>query len=201
MEPLTPNQLRVLRFIDGFIRDRGYAPTLDEIGRRMGVTKPTVQQYLQALEQKGVIRRERYAHRSIEVIPREEHARRDAFPLVGRVAAGEPIEALEDTEMVDFAEILGPAREAPVFLLRVKGDSMIEEGILDGDYVMVEKRPTADNGDTVVALLADNTATLKKLYREQGRVRLQPANPNMKPIYVKQVAIQGVVRGVVRAVR
>jgi len=201
MDPLTPNQRRVLGCLKRWIEERGYAPTLDEAAERLGISKPTVQQYLRALEQKGAISRGRYAHRSIRIIAQEEDAERGGLPLVGLIAAGEPIEALEDAEQVRIEEVLGFDREMPLFLLRVKGDSMIGDGIFDGDYVVIEKRETAGNGELVVALLPDNTATLKRFYRERGRIRLQPANPAMKPIYVGEVAIQGVVKGVVRAVR
>jgi len=202
MERLTPNQQRVFRFIEEFIDRKGYAPTMDEIGRHLGVSKPTVQQYLRALEEKGAIARERYAHRSIEIAARGKgrSGARTRLPLVGRIAAGKPIDAIENREMVDVAEMLGIDRDEVPFLLQVKGDSMIDEGIFDGDYVVVEKKETARSGETVVALLSDNTATLKKFFREKNRIRLQAANPEVKPIYVKEVVIQGVVRGVFRSV-
>ena len=196
MEQLTPNQAKVLGCIRDFIREHGWAPTLDEIGQRAGVAKPTVQQYLQALEKKGAIRRRRYAHRSIEVV--EPRPSRGVLRLEGRIAAGEPIEAIPDAEPVDIQDLLGVRGERDCFVLRVKGDSMIEDGILDRDYVVVERRATARNGETVVALLPDNSATLKKFYREKGRIRLQPANADMAPIYVREVVIQGVVKGVFR---
>ena len=199
MKQLTPNQIRVVRLLKEFMEWNGYAPTLDEIAGHLDVTKPTVQQYLTALEEKGVIRRERYAHRSIELI--EEEAGRTRVPLVGRIAAGEPIEAIEDREMMDLPDLLGMSAGRDLFLLQVRGDSMIEEGIFDGDYVLAERRASADNGATVVALLPDGTATLKKLYRERGRIRLQPAHPSMKPIYVKELQVQGVVCGVFRPVK
>jgi len=120
---------------------------------------------------------------------------------VGRIAAGEPIEAIEDVETVNPAEVLGFECDGRFFVLRVKGDSMIGDGIFDGDYVVVEKRNTAQNGETVVALLPDGDATLKKFYREADHIRLQPANPGMGPIYAKDVTIQGVVKGVFRSVR
>jgi len=200
MSRLTPNQSRVLECIEEFIGENGYSPTLDEIANRLGVRKPTVQQYLAALEAKGVITRKRYAHRSIEVVSGGREARGTRLPLLGMIAAGEPIEAIEDREMVDVADALGIGRDRELFLLRVKGDSMIDDGIFDGDYVVVEKRNTAENGATVVALLPDGTATLKKFYRETGRIRLQPANPRMKPLYAREVVIQGIVRGVFRPV-
>ncbi len=200
MERLTPNQLRVLRFIRKFVGENGYSPTMSEIAQGLGISKPTVQQYIEVLETKRAIRRQRYAHRSIEVVT-EEDEEKTQLPLLGRIAAGEPIEAIEDREMVDVAGALGMERGRDLFLLQVKGDSMINEHIFHGDYVVVEKTETAENGETVVALLRDNTATLKKLYREKNRIRLQPANPEMKPMYAREVAIQGVVRGVFRPVR
>jgi len=198
MKALTPGQARALERIESFIAENGFSPTLDEIAERLGVSKPTVQQYLAALEEKGFIARERYAHRSIEVIAGRRGEKGARLPLLGAIAAGEPIDAIEERETVDVLEVLGIGKNRDIFLLRVKGDSMIEEGILDGDYAVVERRDVAENGDTVVALLPDNTATLKKFYREKGRIRLQPANPRMKPVYVKEVVIQGIVRGVLR---
>ena len=199
MTQLTPNQWNVVRWIAGFLEDRGYAPTMEEIAGGVGIGKPTVQQYLRALEQKGAIRRQRYAHRSIEVLVETQDTR--GLALVGRIAAGEPIEAIEDIESVRPEDVLGFDRDGRFFALRVKGDSMVEDGILDGDYVVVERRDTAQNGETVVALLPEGDATLKKFYGEKGRIRLQPANATMGPIYAKDVTIQGVVTGVFRAIR
>jgi len=200
MNTLTPNQLKMLRQIEIFIRENGYSPTLDELAAGLRITKPTVQQYLRALEARGAIRRARYAHRSIEPLPPAGRRKTD-LPLLGRIAAGRPIEAIEEREALDVAAMLGLDRESDLFLLQVKGDSMIEDGIHDGDYVVVEKRETARNGETVVALLPDDTATLKKFYREKNRVRLQPANEAMKPLYVREVRVQGIVRGVFRPLR
>jgi len=118
----------------------------------------------------------------------------------GRVAAGEPIEAIEETEWVDLGDVLGiSAARRSLYLLEVKGDSMIEDGIFDGDLVVVEPRQTATNGETVVALLDDGTATLKRFYKERRRIRLEPRNEKLKPIYVRNVRIRGVVKGVVRS--
>lgn len=197
MERLTANQRRALAAIRDFARERGVSPTLDEIAAALGVAKGTVQQYLKALEAKGAIRRRRYAHRSIELLESGEAGGR--LPLAGRIAAGEPIEAVEDAEEVDIAGLLGGSGRGR-FVLQVKGDSMVEDGIFDGDYVVVEKRQTAEDGETVVALLPDGTATLKRIYRERGRVRLQPANAAMKPVYAKDVVVQGVVTGVIRKI-
>ena len=200
MEPLTRGQLRVVRFIREFVKREGVSPSLEEIARHLGVIKATVQEYLRELERKKVIRRKRYGHRSIEIVE-ESRGGGTNIALVGRIAAGEPIEAIEHKETVDVGELLSLGREGEFFMLQVKGESMVEDGILDGDYVMVERKESAENGQTVVALLKDGSATLKRFYREKGRIRLQPANEKMKPIFVKEVEIQGVVRGVIRAVK
>ena len=200
MMGLTPKQTRALAVIKEFIGEKGFAPTLDELGDRMGVTKATARQYVQALQRKGALRADRYAHRSLEPVENDEgEANRLTLPLAGRIAAGSPLDAVEDREMVDIADTLDIGRAEGIFLLQVTGDSMVDEGIFDGDYVIVEPRATARNGETVVALLDDGTATLKKFYREKNRVRLQPANSAMKPIYVRRVVVQGVVKGVVRS--
>lgn len=196
MRRLTPRQLEALEWIRGFIADHGYAPTLEEIAEGLGVAKPTVQQYLEALEAKGAVARERYAHRSIEVL--DDEAASTELPLLGRIAAGQPIEAVEVPDAVDVGQALGLGGDRELFCLEVKGESMIEDGILDGDCVIVERRDTAEDGQTVVALLPDGTATLKRLYRERGRVRLQPANPAVAPLYATDVQVQGIVRGVLR---
>ena len=201
MEQLTPRQRDVLRTIADFVEWNGYAPTLEEIARQMRIGKPTAQQYIRALEQKGALRRKRYAHRGIEVVRSESITKRTELPILGRIAAGRPLEAVEAREVVDIAGVLGLEMGKDVYLLQVRGDSMVEEGIFDGDYVVVERREMAENGQTVVALLEDGSVTLKKFYREKGRVRLQPAHPAMQPIYAKRVTIQGVVRGVVRSVK
>jgi repressor LexA len=202
MATVTPKQLRTLRYIGKFIARRGYSPTLDEIAEGLGVSKPTVQQYLAALQKKGVVERHRYAHRSIKIVDPEYAPPRSAgLPLLGYIAAGSPIEALEAVEAIDMGEMLGLSAGREMFALRVKGNSMVEDGIFDGDYVVVERREAAEDGQLVVALLPDGSVTLKKFYREKGRVRLQPANPEMKPIYAREVEIQGIVRGVIRSFR
>jgi len=197
---MTAKQVKVLRYVGEFISEHGYSPTLDEIAEGLGVAKPTVQQYLRTLEEKEVISRQRYSHRSIEIVDPEYAPRKKTeLPLLGRIAAGQPIEAVEMPETVDVGGVLGLREDTGMlFVLQVKGNSMVEEGIFDGDYVVIEKREAAENGQTVVALLPDNTATLKKLYKEKNRVRLQPAHPGMEPIYTTEVAIQGVVKGVFR---
>ena len=202
MTALTPRQLDTLQFIRRFRDAHGYSPTLSEMADELGVTKSTVQQYVQALEEKGAISREKYCHRSIEIndapggpdTPTE-------LPLRGRITAGGPLEVDEVPDTVDVSSLLGLNEEKELFVLEVDGTSMIEEGIFDGDYVVVEKANTAEQGETVVALLPNNEVTLKKFYREKDGVRLQPANPDMEPIYVRDVTIQGIVRGVIRNCR
>ncbi len=200
MATLTPAQKRVVDFLRGFIARRGYSPTLEEIARGLGVTKPTAQTYVRILVGKKVLRQQRYAHRSLELV---EGAGRQHqhLPLLGRIAAGKPIEAVEDPEWVDLAETLDLLPGKSFYLLQVSGDSMVGDGIFDGDYAVVEERQAAENGDTVVAVLGDGTATLKRFYREPRRVRLEPRNPKLRPIYARDVSIRGVVRGVVRSMR
>jgi len=194
---LTPKQLNVLRFVRKFRDAHEYAPTLEEIAREFGISKITALQHLRALEKRGAIRRSRYQSRSIEITePPRAHAGR-SIPLAGTIAAGAPIEAIEEREVLDLSELI--RGRADPFLLRVRGDSMIDEQIREGDYVICERRSTADNGQTVVAILPGGEATLKKFYREpNGRIRLQPANPKLSPTYAERVEIRGVVVGVLR---
>lgn len=200
MQTTTPRQLQVLQFIRDFQRRHGYSPTMQEIGDHLGLTKVTAFEHVGALERKGLVRRgAKHSARSLQIcddvsLPDERPTR---IPLVGRIAAGAPIETVEDTETLDFEQMLSRPRNT--FVLQVTGESMIDEHICEGDYVICEQRQDAKNGETVVALLPDGETTLKKFYRERNRVRLQPANPNYKPIYARQVEIQGVVVGVLRS--
>ncbi len=200
-ETLTPKQMAIIRYIREFRRREGYSPTMQQIGDHLGCTKVTVFEHVNALVEKGVIERgPKHKARSLRVsekftLPEDRPTR---MPLAGRIAAGEPIEAVEDTEHLDLEEMFEAARDT--FVLQVTGNSMIDEQIRDGDFVICERRGTPRNGETVVALLEDGEATLKKFYREAGRIRLQPANPDFKPIYTKDADIQGVVVGVVRRV-
>ncbi len=200
MGRLTPKQQRVLGYLAGYIERHATGPTYAEIAAELGLAdKKSVTQYLAALEAKGYIRRQRYSHRSVELTRQEEPGGAPhALPLAGRIAAGQPLEAVENVDYLAMTDLihLAPGREH--FLLQVSGDSMIEDGIHDGDLVVVEKKATANNGDTIVALLADGSATLKRYDRESNRIRLQPANSSMKPKYVRRVTIQGVVKGLVR---
>lgn len=195
----TPRQMQVLTFIRDFRAKNGYSPTMQEIGDSLHLTKVTVFEHVGALERKGLLTRgAKHSARSLQVSSKFEFPRSATtqLPLAGRIAAGSPIEAIEDRQSVDLEELF--SRVGETFILQVTGDSMIDDHICDGDYVVCEKRQTARNGETVVALLADGEATLKRFYRERGRIRLQPANPEYEPIYVDSVQIQGVVIGLLR---
>jgi repressor LexA len=197
--PLTKRQREILDYLQDFIHQHGYAPSLEEIGRRFGLSSlATVHKHLTNLQEKGFIKRAWNRSRSVEMIPTNANGRSVELPLLGYVAAGLPIEAIATSETIAVPEDLVGRRDT--YVLRVKGNSMIDEQICDGDLVIVEDRKTAQNGEMVVALLSGSDVTLKKLYRENGRVRLQPANPAMQPIFADadQVQIQGVVVGVMR---
>jgi repressor LexA len=199
MLPLTKRQREILDYLQDFIQQHGYAPSLEEIGRRFGLSSlATVHKHLTNLQEKGFIKRAWNRSRSVEMIPTNTNGRSVELPLLGYVAAGLPIEAITSSETIAVPEDLVGRRDT--YVLRVKGNSMIDEQICDGDLVIVEDRKTAQNGETVVALLGGSDVTLKKLYRENGRIRLQPANPTMQPIFADadQVQVQGVVVGVMR---
>ena len=196
---LTKRQRQILDFITEFTYDNGFAPSLREIGDHFNLSSPaTIHAHVQALKQKGMLKTSFNEARSIEIVPASvDWTASLELPLVGLITAGEPIEAVEERDTIavpsDFV-----TDSANSYVLRVKGESMIEEGILDGDYVIVERNPSPQNDDVVVALLNNAYATLKKFYRESKRIRLQPANSSMKPIYAADPLIQGVVRGVIR---
>ena len=199
MQPLTKRQREILDFLNEFIDQNGYAPSLEEVGRRFGLSSlATVHKHLTNLQEKGFIKRAWNRSRSVELLPTRVGTRAVDLPLLGNVAAGVPIEAVVGTETVAVPENLVGKQET--YALRVRGDSMIDEQIRDGDVVIVEDRKTADNGEMVIALLRGAEVTLKKFYRDNGRIRLQPANERIKPLVVDAslVQIQGVVVGVVR---
>ena len=199
MQPLTRRQREIFDFLSEFIEQHGYAPSLEEIGRRFGLSSlATVHKHLTNLEEKGFIRRAWNRSRSVELVPTRVGGRAIELPLLGTVAAGAPIEAIASSETIAVPEDLVAAPDT--YALRVRGSSMIDEQIRDGDIVIVEDRKTAENGEMVIALLRGADATLKKFYREHGRIRLQPANPAVRPLVVEpdEVQIQGVVVGVVR---
>lgn len=200
---LTPKQLKILQLIrDSRVR-HGYSPTMQELADQLGVSKVTVFEHVEALIKKGALVREANKARSLSIVdgialPDEEQPLR--FPLVGKIAAGHPIEKYEDSDNLDLTELFGPrvGQSGATFCLRVDGDSMRDEGILDGDYVIVERRETARNGERVVARLPNDETTLKTFYREADHIRLQPANPAFEPIRVRDCKVQGVVIGVLR---
>jgi repressor LexA len=199
MQPLTRRQREILDYLTDFIEEHGYAPSLEEIGQRFGLSSlATVHKHLTNLQDKGFIRRAWNRSRSVELVPTRMGARAIELPLLGYVAAGVPIEAVVSTERVAVPEDICGARDA--YALRVRGDSMIDEQIRDGDLVVVEDRKTAHNGEMVIALLDGADVTLKKFYREDGHIRLQPANDAIAPIIVsaESVQVQGVVVGVMR---
>jgi repressor LexA len=201
MVPLTKRQREILDYLTGFIADHGFAPSFEEIAGAMKYASlATVHEHLSNLERKGVIRRSYNESRSIEVLTRARTPGVVDLQLLGTVAAGEPIEAIEEHETIALPEEMLPAA-GPNYVLRVRGESMIDEQIKDGDYVIVHGRTAARNGEMVIALLQGSQATVKKFYREKsGWVRLQPANAALQPIYVHEddVTIQGVVVGVIR---
>lgn len=203
--PLTPKQKDVLDFIVSFINEHGYSPSYREIATGLELASPsTVHTHIQALRLRGYLHSSESkgaANRELEPTDKAVRwSRAVVLPLKGLITAGQPIEAVEEHETMAVPVELVPD-SSNSYILRVKGDSMVEEGILDGDYVIVERNPSPRNGDVVVALLDNAYATLKKFYRERDRIRLQPANKTMKPIYCYDPLIQGVVRGVIRTFR
>ncbi len=196
---LTPRQLEILTRIRDFQRSSGYSPTMQEIADQMGVTKVTVFEHVETLVGKGLLRRLPHKARSLELTSRVElpDEKATVFPVVGMISAGVPITAIENRDSLDLEGFFNTRRET--FVLKVRGDSLIDEHICDGDYVICEKRAEAKQGETVVALLDSGEATLKKYYVDKGRIRLQPANDNYQPIFPERVEIQGVVLGVMRS--
>ncbi|MGQ0561247.1 MAG: transcriptional repressor LexA [Gemmatimonadota bacterium] len=199
--PLTKRQKEILDFLEGFLAENGYAPSFEEIARHFGYTSlATVHEHLENLKQKGYIRKSYNASRSLELVPAGVTAAAVELPLLGTVAAGYPIEAIQDNETVAVPEDF-ISRGGEHYVLKVRGDSMIDEQIRDGDYVIVNARRTATNGEMVVALVGGDSATVKKFYRESGgKIRLQPANVTMPPMFYREheVTVQGIVIGVIR---
>ena len=200
---LTPKQLKILQLIRDWRVRRGYSPTMQELADEIGVSKVTIFEHVEALIKKGALMREPNKARSLSIadgIAVPDEARPLRFPLVGRIAAGYPIEKVAEEEEIDLVDLLGTSEERPgsTFALKVEGDSMRDEGILDGDYVLLERAQVARNGDRVVALLEDGSTTLKTFFKESDHIRLQPANPEFEPIRVKFCQVQGIVKGVIR---
>jgi len=197
---VTRRQKEMMDFLDDYIERNGYAPTIEETADHFGLRSlATVHKHLTNLQKKGLIKRDWNRSRALELVPTTVKVQAVELPLLGRVAAGSPIEAITSSETIFVPEDMVGRQET--YVLQVKGDSMIEEQIRDGDYVIVENRRSARDGEMVIALLDGENATLKKLYREGGgRVRLQPANASLSPIYVDQsrLRVQGVVIGVLR---
>lgn len=207
---LTRRQFEILEFVEGYRSRTGYSPTLREMARELGLSSvATVAGHIDSLVRAGLLDRRSYRARSLTLTDRghaflasREGSRPAAvIPLLGTIAAGEPIEAVEVPEEIEVPPSLATGR---CYALRVRGESMVDQGIMDGDYVVVEEKPRPDNGDTVVALIDGREATLKRFYRERvrgrERIRLQPANPRVKPIILSggTLAVQGRVRGVIR---
>jgi repressor LexA len=194
---LTQRQREIYDFIQDKIETRGYGPTVREIGQAFDIKSPNgVMCHLKALEKKGLIKREGFSARAIQLMQRR--SRSAGVPLLGRVAAGTPIEAVpQQEERLEFGELFG---SPDLFALKVSGQSMIENHIDDGDYVIIRKQDTAQNGERVVAMV-DNEVTLKRFFQKKDHIRLEPANQNMEPIMVQNTAdahILGVLVGVVR---
>jgi repressor LexA len=199
---LTPKQLRILQLIRDWRVRRGYSPTMQELADEIGVSKVTVFEHVEALIKKGALVREPNKARSLSIadgIAVPDESRPTRFPLVGKIAAGYPIEKVPEQDEIDLSDLVGRGnRGDSTFALKVEGDSMKDEGILDGDYVLVERSEVARNGDKVVALLPDGQTTLKTFFKEEDFIRLQPANPAYDPIRVRFCQIQGIVKGVLR---
>jgi len=200
---LTPKQLRILQLIRDWRVRRGYSPTMQELADEIGVSKVTVFEHVEALIKKGALLREPNKARSLSIaegVAVPDESRPFRYPLVGKIAAGYPIEKVEDVDEIDLEDWIGPRsnRSDSTFALQVEGDSMKDEGILDGDLILVERTQVAQNGDRVVALLPDGSTTLKTFFKEDDHIRLQPANPDFEPIRVKFCQVQGIVRSVVR---
>jgi repressor LexA len=199
---LTPRQLDVIVAIRNYRHLHGYAPTMQELADQLGTSKVTIFEHVGALEKKRVIRRNKHKARSLEIVSEDklpDEERSTKLPLLGNIAAGSPIEAVENREELDL-ETMFNSRHG-VYVLKVRGDSMIEDHLCDGDFVVIERRETARNGEQVVALLDSGEATLKRFYREGSKIRLQPANKTMEPRIVdaERCKVQGVVIGVLRS--
>jgi repressor LexA len=196
MNTLTKRQKEILDFITAYLKENGYAPSFEEIKAKFGLSAlSTVHEHLTALVDKGYLKRDEKRERGI-YLPNKPKQYLEV-PLVGSIACGEPLEAIEET-----GETVKVARERSLtghlYALKAKGDSMIGEGIFDGDIIIIKKQHAAENGDTVVGIIDDNEATLKKYFKEKKSIRLQPANPAFKPMYRKHVEVRGIVVKIIR---
>ncbi len=196
MKSYTRRQREILEFIAEYQSEAGISPTLDEIGTHFGVHRVTIFQHVNALERRGALERSAQLARSIVILDPDYRPRR-GLPVLGNIAAGAPIEAMEHPETLEPTDVIPDDGEH--YALRVRGDSMIEDAICDGDIVVVRRAKSARQGEVVVAIIEGNEATLKRYYKEaDGRVRLQPANARLEPIIVSAVEIRGIVTGVIR---
>ena len=195
---LTKRQQEIINYIIEYTKEHEYAPSFREIGEEFGLSSPaTVHKHVEALREKGFLKSDFNEARSLELTSKVwKLGKSIELPLMGLIQAGQPIEAVEDNQTI--AVPMDLVRDQNSFVLQVTGQSMIEDGILDGDYVVVERNYYPQNGDVVVALLDNAFATLKRYYREKTRIRLQPANSTMKPIFATNPAIQGIVKAVIR---
>jgi len=204
---ITKRQREIYDFIARFVAERGYSPSFEEIGEGTDLSSlATVHKHITNLEKKGLLKRDYNCSRSIDLLPPRGALKKSLavaasvgaeLPLLGRIAAGRPVEALQNPETISFADF---TRSKEVFVLQVKGDSMQDEAILDGDYILVEKTSAVRNGEIVVALVDETESTLKRIYKEGDKVRLQPSNAAMQPVIVPAAAVQvqGRVIGVLR---
>ncbi|HEU5342656.1 transcriptional repressor LexA [Edaphobacter sp.] len=195
---ITRRQKEVIDFLSGFTQKNGYSPSYEEIASGLGLSSlATVHKHITNLQNKGLLQRAHNRSRSIDVLPVRSGKKSERLPLVGRIAAGKPVEAIETAETISLGDIIG---NREVYALEVRGDSMRDEHIVSGDYVLVERTRTAREGEIIVALVDGSDATLKRFYREGSMVRLQPSNAEMSPIYApaSNVSIQGKVLGVLR---
>ena len=198
MKKLTKRQKEIYDFLLSYSSDYGYSPSLEEIKEELGISAvSTVFEHLNNLEKKGYISREKGQARGIE-LKNLNLSQNYAIPLLGQIACGEPLEALEESG--DYISMIQDSRFNPneLYALRAKGDSMIEDGIFSGDYLIIKKQSSAENGDTVVAIIDDNEATLKRFYKEKTKIKLEPANSNYQAIYPKAIEIRGIVLKVIR---
>jgi len=196
LDALTPRQREIYNFIRSKIQGRGYGPTVREIGLHFEIKSPNgVMCHLKALQKKGLIHREPNMSRAIQLLEDPVSAHQMGLKLVGRIAAGQPLEAVEQHEELTFSDWTEPGDK---FALRVTGESMIEEHIADGDFVILRRTEQARDGQIVAVRDEDGEATLKKFFRDKNRIRLEPANKTMKPIFRDRVNVLGVLVGVVR---
>ncbi|NUP95361.1 MAG: repressor LexA [Planctomycetaceae bacterium] len=197
---LTKRQLQILDFYRAYIAENGISPTLEEVAQNFGVNKVTIFGHVAELERKGVlVRSAKGVSRGMLIADRSEPGEASSassVTILGRIAAGAPIETIEAPETLELGDLIPKDRD--VYALRVAGNSMIEDGIHDGDIVLIERRTSARDGEMVVAVLPDEEATLKRIYREPGGFRLQPANKDLSPIHVTSVEVRGAVIGVIR---